>query len=95
MDDAPGYSTVRTLLGVLERKGHLRHQRKSYHYVYFPVVPADEARSSALAHLMDTFFEGSASNVVSALMDLKQGGLSVEEHQEILDMLEKSKAEGK
>jgi predicted transcriptional regulator len=94
MPDPPGYSTVRTLLGVLERKGYVHHKRKSYHYVYYPTVPASEARSTALEHLVDTFFQGSATRVVSALIDLKQEKLSPAELQELKHLIEKAEEEG-
>lgn len=93
MPDPPGYSTVRTLLSVLERKGFLHHKRQSYHYVYTPTIPAAEARSSALEHLMDTFFEGSATRIVSALMHLKQDELKAEELEEIKQLIEEAKAD--
>ena len=93
MPDPPGYSTVRTLLGVLERKGFLTHERKSYHYVYSATTPASEVRSSALEHLMDTFFEGSTTRVVSALMEMKQNDISDEEYDELLQLIEQSKQE--
>ena len=94
MPEPPGYSTVRTLLGVLERKGYVYHKRKSYHYVYYPTMPAAEARSTALEHLVDTFFQGSATRVVSALIDLKQEKLSPEEFQELKRLIEKAEEEG-
>ena len=51
--EPPGYSTVRTLLGVLERKGHLEHQRRGHHYVYSPTTPVEKASSSMLEHVME------------------------------------------
>jgi len=68
LDSNPHYSTVRAQLRILEQKGHARHQEHGLRYVYFPVVPRDQARRSALRHLIDTFFDGSAEKVVSELM---------------------------
>ena len=59
------------------------------------VTPAGEARSSALNHLMETFFNGSASAVVSALIDLNQEKLTSDEYDEILQLVEKSRREGR
>src|SRR5215472_18399320 len=56
----PNYSTVRTQLRVLEEKGHVRHEEVGLRYVYTPAVPRHAARKSALRHLIDTFFDGSA-----------------------------------
>src|SRR5215467_4055381 len=55
----PNYSTVRTQLRVLEEKGHVHHEEHGLRYVYFPAVPRDTARKSALRHLVNTFFDGS------------------------------------
>lgn len=68
LDDAPAYSTVRTQLRVLERKGHVRHDEEGLRYVYTPTVPRHSARRSALKHLVDTFFDGSATKAVAALL---------------------------
>ncbi|PYR49306.1 MAG: CopY family transcriptional regulator [Acidobacteria bacterium] len=64
----PNYSTVRTQLRVLERKGHVRHEEEGPRYVYLPAVPRQTVRKSALRHLVDTFFDGSAEQVVGALL---------------------------
>src|SRR2546428_12178666 len=64
----PNYSTVRTQLRVLERKGYVRHEEAGLRYVYIPAVPRHAARKSALRHLVDTFFDGSAEKVVGALL---------------------------
>src|SRR5438045_6934154 len=68
LPDQLNYSTVRAQLRVLEEKGHLRHEEHGLRYVYFPAIPRDVARRSALRHLVETFFEGSVDNVVAALL---------------------------
>src|SRR6266850_4850120 len=63
MADLPGnssYSTVRTQLRVLEEKGHVRHEEEGLRYVYVPAMARQAARKSALRHVIDTFFDGSA-----------------------------------
>ena len=64
----PASSTVRTQLRILEQKGHVRHEEEGLRYVYRPVTPRRTARRSALRHLVETFFEGSAEQVVTALL---------------------------
>ncbi len=93
--EPPGYSTVRTLLGVLERKGHLEHHRRGHHYVYRPTTPVEKASNSVLEHVMDTFFNGSASRVVSAILDISDAQLSPTEYDKILAIVETAKKEGR
>ena len=64
----PSSSTVRTQLRILERKGHVRHEEEGLRYVYRPVTPRRAARRSALRHLVETFFDGSAEQAVTALL---------------------------
>lgn len=73
MADPPSYSAVRAMLRILEDKGHLHHQQDGQRYIYLPTLPADNARRSALHHLLDTFFEGSREKMVAALLDEKRG----------------------
>ena len=85
----PHYSTVRAQLRILEEKGHARHDEDGLRYVYYPVVSRDEARRSALRHLMDTFFDGSAEKVVSALLGGEVHKLSAEELERLRRILSK------
>ena len=62
----PNYSTVRAQLRVLEDKGHVQHEEHGLRFIYVPTVPRHIARRSALRHLVETFFEGSAEKVVAA-----------------------------
>ena len=64
----PSSSTVRTQLRILEQKGHVRHEEEGLRYVYRPVTPRRSARRSALRHLVETFFDGSAEQAVTALL---------------------------
>jgi predicted transcriptional regulator len=90
----PSYSTVRTQLRVLESKGHVRHEEEGLRYVYVPAVPRHAARKSALRHLVDTFFDGSAEKVVGALLGGDAARLSPEELERIAELVAKAKKEG-
>ena len=93
LDGAPGYSTVRTQLGVLERKGHVKHEQKGLTYVYMPTVPRHSARRSALKHLVDTFFDGSTSKAVAALLGGEAARVSDEELARIEALVKHVRAE--
>jgi BlaI family transcriptional regulator, penicillinase repressor len=90
----PHYSTVRTQLRVLEEKGHVTHDEDGVRYVYMPAMPRRAARKSALRHLVDTFFDGSAEQVVAAVLGGEGARLSDEELDRIAELIEKAKKEG-
>jgi BlaI family penicillinase repressor len=90
LPDKPSYSTVRAQLRVLEQKGHLRHEEHGLKYVYFPAISRDVARRSALRHLVETFFEGSAERVVAALLGGEGSRLSAEELDRLARLIAKS-----
>ena len=89
----PSYSAVRAMLRVLEEKGHVKHQEEKLRYVYLPTVPRERARSSALEHLIDTFFDGSREQVVARLIDSSVAKLSSEELDRLSQLIEKAKKE--
>jgi predicted transcriptional regulator len=90
----PSYSTVRTQLRVLEDKGHVRHEEHGLRYVYIPLVSRHAARKSALKHLMETFFDGSAEGVVAALLGSETARLSEDQLDRISEMIAKARKEG-
>src|SRR5262245_15114968 len=90
----PHYSTVRTQLRVLERKGYVRHEEAGLRYVYYPAVPRNAARKSALRHLLDTFFDGSVENVVGALLGGEGARLTDEELDRIARLVSEAKKGG-
>src|SRR3954468_13494467 len=67
--DPPSYSAVRAMLRLLEEKGHVRHEQDGPRYIFLPTVNRDRARKTALKHVVRTFFDGSATDAVAALLD--------------------------
>lgn len=92
--DPPSYSAVRAALRVLEEKGHVRHERESHHYVYWPTVSAAVARRNAARRLLDTFFEGSASKAVAALLECSEE-LDDRELGELEALIDQAREEGR
>jgi len=91
----PAYSTVRTQLRVLEDKGHVRHEEEGLRYVYVPALPRHAARKSALRHLVETFFDGSAEKTVAALLGGDASKLSEDELNRIAALVKKAKEESR
>ena len=96
MKDLPGstsYSTVRTQLRVLERKGWAQHADDGVRFVYMPTVARAAARRSALKHMVDTFFDGSAGQAVLALLGGEGRQLSDEELARVAEMIDRARKE--
>ena len=91
----PSYSAVRALLRVLEQKGHLVHRQDGPRYVYVPRLAKDKARRSALAHLRQTFFDGSTADVVAALLDISEDDLSEDDYRRLAELIDKARKEGR
>lgn len=92
---APGYSTVRTQLRVLESKGHVRHEEQGLRYIYVPTVPRHSARRSALKHLVDTFFDGSSAKAVAALLGGEAARVSDEELDRIAKLVKDARSDAR
>ena len=95
MSDPPSYSAVRAMLRVLETKRHISHEEKDLRYVYRPIVPREKARRSAAAHLLDTFFEGSAAQAVATLLDVSAQKLSAADLDRLAGLIEEARKEGR
>jgi len=68
ISDPPTRTAVRTLLGILEAKGHLTHFKRGREFVYQPTHSRDSAGKSAFARAIRTFFDGSLENAVAAYL---------------------------
>jgi BlaI family transcriptional regulator, penicillinase repressor len=95
LPDPPSATAVRTLLRILEEKGHLRHEKDGPRHVYLPTVRRETAQRSAAAHLIDTFFGGSPKAAVAALLDLSERPLSVGEREELVELIRRERAAGR
>jgi predicted transcriptional regulator len=65
----PAYSTVLTMLRILETKGYARHTKEGRAFVYHAVMGRKEASSKALHHLISRFFGGSPGQLVMKLLE--------------------------
>jgi BlaI family transcriptional regulator, penicillinase repressor len=95
LPDPPSYSATRALLKVLEQKGHVRHEEDGPRYVFFPRVSRQRASVTALRHVLNTFFDGSAVAAATALVDGSASKLSTEELDRLEALIEKARKEGK
>lgn len=94
LPDPPSYSAVRAMLRILEDKGHVRHEQDGPRYVYVPTLARDNAKRSALRHMLQTFFDGSAEQAISALLDDSSTRLSDRELDRLARMIQQARRTG-
>jgi predicted transcriptional regulator len=95
LTDPPTYSTVRAMLGKLEKKGYLKHEEHGPRYVYVPTLPRTKASVSALERTVKTFFDGSATKAVAALLDLGSADLTDEDIDRMAALVEQARKRDK
>lgn len=95
MPDAPSYSAVRATLRILEQKGVLRHEHDGKRYVYRPTVNPNKARRTALDHLVNTFFDGSAAGAVLTLLEQPGSDMAPDDLDRMAQLIERARKEGR
>jgi len=95
LPDPPSYSAVRALLRILEEKGHIKHRSEGARYVFMPRASQDTASRSALKRVVSTFFHGSVTQAMAALLETNDTGLSDGELKKLQEIINKTKKEGR
>jgi BlaI family penicillinase repressor len=93
LPEAPSYSAVRALLRILEDKGHVRHEQDGPRYVYIPKADRERARQSALKHVVQTFFDGSAEQAMAALLGTEAPRMAPVELERLAALIEQARKE--
>ena len=91
LPDPPTKTAVRTLLRILEEKGHLTHKTAGLTYVYRPSRPRGRAGRSALKKVLLTFFEGSLEKAVAAHLGDSATDLSPDELTRLADVIDQAR----
>jgi predicted transcriptional regulator len=94
LPDPPSYSAVRAMLRILEEKGHVRHEQDGPRYVFLPTVARENAKRSAMRHMLQTFFDGSTAQAISALLDDSSAKLSDADLDRLARMIEDARRTG-
>jgi BlaI family transcriptional regulator, penicillinase repressor len=95
LPDPPTYSSVRSMLGLLEQKGYLTHEANGLRYIYRPTVSRATARRTALRHLVRTFFDGSVPEAAASLLELSDARLSPADKKRLAELIGKAQEEGR
>jgi BlaI family transcriptional regulator, penicillinase repressor len=83
---AVSYSTVQTILRILEAKGYVSHEKVARAFIYRPRVDERQARRRALRHLVTRLFDGSPSLLVLNVLEDDQ--IDSEELQRLKKLIE-------
>ncbi len=95
LPNPPSYSAVRALLRILEEKGHIRHRREGVRYVYLPRTSPRAARRSALRRVVSTFFRGSVTQAMAALLETADTRLPDSELNRLQQIIDQARKEGR
>ncbi len=93
MEDPPSNATVRSTLRILERKGWLAHRRDGARFVYHATQADEGLRRKAAGHFVDTFFGGSVTEAMSALLDGRSRALSPGDQRRLDEILRRLEEE--
>jgi BlaI family transcriptional regulator, penicillinase repressor len=91
LPEPPTPTAVRTMLRILEDKGYLTHDRNGLSHIYRAVVDREKARKSAMAHVVRTFFNGSAEQAMATLIDRSGHRLSDAELARLAGLIDKAR----
>jgi BlaI family penicillinase repressor len=69
---AVNYSTVQTMLRILETKGYVTHEKEGRAFIYRPVIDQKQARRRALSHLVSRLFNNSPGLLVLNVLEDEQ-----------------------
>jgi predicted transcriptional regulator len=93
--DPPSNTAVRTLLTILEKKGHVHHRLDGVRYIYAPSVARAKMAQKAVKSVLATFFDNSVEGVVAALLNQQDTKISAAELDRLSALIEKAKEEGR
>lgn len=85
------YNTVQTMLRILEQKGYLLHRKEGRSFIYQPLVARQQARSAALRHLLQRFFDDSPQALMVNLLESES--LDMAELEQLKALIEQSEKE--
>ena len=95
LPDPPSKTSIRTLMTILERKGHLKHREQGNAYVYVPTNPRQQAAKSALRRVLQTFFAGSLEQAVATYLADDQSHIDEAELKRLAKLIQQAKKEGR
>ena len=94
LPNPPTRTSARTMLRILEERGHLKHYKRSREFIYQPVRPRGRAGQSAMRRVLSTFFDGSLEQAVAAHLSDSAAKLSTEELNKLSKLIRDAEKKG-
>ena len=94
LPEPPSYSSVRSMLRLLESKGHVRHEWDGPRHVYLPTESPEQMQRTAARHVLRTFFNNSMESAVAALLGGAEKPPSQEELKRLAQLVERARRQG-
>ena len=95
LPDPPSKTAVRTILRILEEKGHLKHKQQGLRYIYQPSRRRGPAGRSALQRVLHTFFDGSLEKAVAAHLGDSAADMSDDELARLAELIHQARKKGR
>jgi predicted transcriptional regulator len=93
--DPPSTTAIRTLLTILEKKGHVRHESDGTRYIYAPRVARGEMGRRALDSLLKTFFDDSVEQAVAAMLTRRDANIARDDLDRLARLIDRARKEGR
>lgn len=95
MESPPTRPALRSILTILETKGHLKHRQEGREFIYQPVHSRAKVGQSTLSRVISTFFGGSLSQAVAAYLSDPKTNLKDEEIAELKTFINQARDKSK
>jgi len=93
LPDPPTYSAVRSVLRIMEEKGHVRHHEDGRKYLYSPTEAPQTAALAAMRQVLATFFGGSVGLAVKTMLSDREARISDQELAQLESLIEEKRRE--
>ncbi|HEV8599083.1 MAG TPA: BlaI/MecI/CopY family transcriptional regulator [Gemmatimonadales bacterium] len=94
LPEPPSYSSVRSMLRLLEAKGHVRHEWDGPRHVYLPTESPEQVQRTAARHVLRTFFNNSMESAVAAMLGGAEKPPSADELKRLAKLIERARRQG-
>lgn len=91
LPEAPSNSAVRAMLATMLKKAYIKQREENFRYVYSAAMEQSAAQKTAMDRLINTFFAGSTSAALTAMLGMQTSEISQQELNELSALIEKAK----